>query len=110
MKNKVFMGLAAVVNNTKACLGEIINVGSDQETKTGEGIRIIEELMGKKATFKIQPALQGDQTQTRAIITKARKLLNYNPKTQLRDGLQKQVDWYKALYAKQLSKANSQTE
>lgn len=90
-------GLAAVMPNTEACLGEIINIGSDIAVKTGEGIKIIEELMGKKAQFKIQPAIQGDQSQTKAIIDKARKLLNYQPTTQLREGLQKQIDWYKTL-------------
>lgn len=96
-------GLASVIQNTEACLGEIINIGSDIAVKTGEGIKIIEELMGKKAKFKIQPALQGDQSQTKAIIDKARKLLNYQPSTQLREGLQKQIDWYKQLYSDYLN-------
>lgn len=87
-------GLASVIENTEKCVGEIINVGSDQEVKTGEGIKLIEELMGKKARFKWHNAIQGDQTQTKAIIGKAKKLLNYEPSTQLREGLQKQIDWY----------------
>ncbi|MCD6178641.1 MAG: NAD-dependent epimerase/dehydratase family protein [Bacteroidales bacterium] len=97
-------GLAAVLNNTEACLGEIINVGSDKEIKTGDGIRIIEEIMGKKARFDIQAPLQGDQTQTLAIIDKAIRLLNYQPTTELKEGLQKQVEWYKELFSKSLNK------
>jgi nucleoside-diphosphate-sugar epimerase len=97
-------GLAAVIDNTENCLGEIINVGSDIEAKTIDGIKLIEELMGQKAKFNIQAAVNGDQTQTRAIIDKARKLLNYNPSTQLKDGLQKQVEWYNILYFNHLKK------
>ncbi|MDA3907401.1 MAG: NAD-dependent epimerase/dehydratase family protein [Bacteroidales bacterium] len=98
------IGLAGVISNTEACLGEIINVGSDKEMTTGEGIRIIEELMGKKARFAMQPPLQGDQTQTLAIIDKAKRLLNYNPTTELKEGLEKQVEWYKELFSKYLRK------
>lgn len=97
-------GLAAVLNNTDVCLGEIINIGSDKEMKTGEGIRIIEDIMGKKARFALQPPLQGDQTQTLAIIDKAKRLLNYHPITELKEGLEKQVEWYKELLSNYLEK------
>lgn len=97
-------GLAAVIDNTAACLGEIINVGSDKEMKTSDGIRIIEEIMGKKARFAMQPPLQGDQTQTLAIIDKAKRLLNYHPTTELKAGLEKQVEWYKELFSNYLKK------
>ena len=37
----------------------------------------------------------GDQWRTNANIDKAKKLLDYNPTTGLKEGLQYQIDWYK---------------
>ena len=37
-------GLMAVIPNQNKCLGEIINLGSDKEVKTSDGIKIIEQL------------------------------------------------------------------
>jgi nucleoside-diphosphate-sugar epimerase len=39
-------------------------------------------------------ARPGDQSRTKANIDKARKLLDYNPKTGLKEGLEGQVRWF----------------
>jgi len=87
-------GFTAVLNNPDHVIGEIINMGSDVELTTGEGIALIEQIMGKKARLDIRPRRPGDQLHTCANIGKARKLLGYAPHTQLADGLQSEVDWY----------------
>lgn len=74
--------------------GEIINLGAEDEHKTHEGIELIEELLGKKIKRKMVSSRPGDQFRTLANIQKAKKLLNYDPKTTLREGLQHQIDWY----------------
>ena len=84
----------AVVENLDKCLGEIINIGIDKVDTTGEGIEIVEEIIGKKAKIKNVPKRAGDQLETRANIEKARRLLGYEPKTPLREGLEKQVKWF----------------
>lgn len=75
-------------------IGETFNLGNDQTNTTGEGLRIVEELMGKKAKIKLVSKRPGDQLETGAKIDKARKLLGLNPKTDLRTGLKKEIDWY----------------
>lgn len=75
--------------------GEIINLGAEDEHKTAEGIKLIEEILGNKIQLEVQPRRQGDQFRTLANIQKAKKLLNYNPRTSLREGLQLQVEWYR---------------
>lgn len=75
--------------------GEIINLGADEEHKTQEGIEIVEELLGKKIQLEVKPRRQGDQSRTLANIQKAKKLLDYDPKTSLKEGLRLQVKWYK---------------
>ena len=86
-------GLAAVIGREDIVDGEIINLGTDEVNTTKEGIEIVEELLGKKMLIDHKPARQGDQLKTAAVIEKARKLLDYDPKTSLRDGLRIQVEW-----------------
>ena len=87
-------GLIAVFNQPEKTIGEIFNIGTEVELTTGEGIRIIEEILGKKAIIDIKPKRPGDQLRTCANITKARKILNYNPQTPLEKALEAEVGWY----------------
>lgn len=75
-------------------IGETFNLGNDKTNTTGEGLKIVEDLMGKKAKIKLVPKRPGDQLETGAKIDKARKLLGYNPETDFRTGLKKEIDWY----------------
>ena len=88
-------GLVAVLQRPEPAVGEIFNLGSDVEMTTGQGIRIVEEIMGQKANMKIMPKRPGDQLRTCANIEKASRLLGYEPKTRLEDGLHAEVDWYR---------------
>lgn len=88
-------GFMAILNNYEKCIGEIFNLGLDSTNTTGEGLKIIEDYLGKKAIYDIRPVRSGDQLETRATITKAREILGYNPTTKLEVGLLKEVDWFK---------------
>lgn len=88
-------GMVAVLDNLDRCIGEIFNLGTDALHTTAEGIRIIEEIIGQPARMSIKPRRPGDQLRTHANIEKARRILGYNPTTTLREGLEKEVDWYK---------------
>ena len=87
-------GLASIIGNESVINGEIINLGTDVVNTTQEGISIVEKKMNKKLVIDHQPARKGDQQKTSAVINKAVKLLNYKPKSTLKEGLQKQIDWY----------------
>ncbi len=88
-------GCLLVLENLNKCIGEIFNLGNDKTNTTGEGIKIIEKILGKKAKFKIIPKRAGDQVETSANIKKARKIFGYNPSVSLEEGLANQVKWYK---------------
>ncbi|WP_420627599.1 NAD-dependent epimerase/dehydratase family protein [Candidatus Leptofilum sp.] len=90
----IIEGFVSVLERPENVIGEIINLGSDVEMTTGQGIGLIEEIMGKKAKLDIRPKRPGDQLHTCANIGKARELLGYAPHTQLADGLEAEVDWY----------------
>jgi nucleoside-diphosphate-sugar epimerase len=88
-------GLLAVMDHLAACEGEILNIGTDTTITTGEGIAIVEEIIGQPAQIERVPKRAGDQLQTHANIDKARRLLGYQPQTLPREGLAHQVDWYR---------------
>lgn len=88
-------GLILMMGNRDKVLGEIFNLGTEQAITTGDGIRIIEEILGAKVKLSIKPKRLGDQQETRANIKKAKNLLGYNPSTDPRVGLEKEVLWFK---------------
>ncbi len=51
--------------------------------------------LGRRAEIDWQPPQPGDVPQTFADITKARKLLGYDPQTQIEAGIQKFVEWFR---------------
>ena len=91
----IIAGFLLVFNNPEKVIGEIINIGSDKEITTREGIAIVEKIMGKKARFDIKPKRPGDQLHTKANIAKARRILGYEPRARLEEALRTQISWYK---------------
>ena len=89
-------GIVSVINNEDAVDGEIINLGTEVEHTTQEGIEAVETVIGKTIQINHVEARAGDQLRTKANIDKAKKLLNYNPQTTLLEGVKKQVEWYEA--------------
>ncbi len=79
-------GLIAALDRLHVCTGEIFNLGTDTALTTGEGIRIVEEIMGRRANIVYQPPRPGDQAKTHANIAKIHSALGYVPRTTPRDG------------------------
>ncbi len=73
---------------------EIINLGNNYTVSLKELIKAIEDVTGKEAVIKQLPEQPGDVPKTFADITKAEKLLGYNPQTKLKDGLEKFYQWF----------------
>lgn len=66
---------------------EIINLGNDSVCNLNEFIEIIERITKKKAYINQMGDQKGDVKGTSADIEKAKKLINFNPKTNLEKGL-----------------------
>jgi len=60
-------------------------------------VELLEEATGKKAIVEQKPVQPGDMPLTWAEISKAGRLLGYQPRTQLTDGLQQFVAWYRTV-------------
>ena len=89
-------GVVSVIDREDIVNGEIINLGTEVEHTTQEGIEAVETILDKKIKINVIPKRAGDQLRTKANIDKARRLLGYNPRTTLLEAVKKQVDWYKA--------------
>lgn len=74
---------------------EIINLGGGAPVSLNQMIETIEKVLNKKATIEHLPMQPGDVSKTAADITKAKKLLNYNPKTSFKEGIIKFIEWEK---------------
>lgn len=88
-------GVVSVIGNESKVDGEVINLGTEVEHTTQEGIEAVEKVLGRSIKVKIVPKRAGDQSRTKANIDKARRLLNYNPQTTLLESVTHQVNWYK---------------
>jgi UDP-glucuronate 4-epimerase len=87
-------GVVSVIGKVDLVNGEVINLGTEEENTTHHGIEIVEQILNKKIIIQEVDARVGDQLRTKAVIDKARRLLGYNPKTSLYEGLKAQVQWY----------------
>ena len=79
---------------------EIFNLGESDTVELCELITLLEENLDKKAVIERKPMQPGDVPQTFADITKARKLLDYNPTTKIEEGIRKFVEWFNGENAK----------
>jgi UDP-glucuronate 4-epimerase len=80
---------------------DVFNLGESETIQLKDLIAAIEKALGKKAKISQLPEQPGDMPLTCADISKARKFLNYNPKTKFDVGLPRFVDWFlKSLGAK----------
>ena len=77
-------------------LYDLFNLGESETIQLKDLIAAIEKTVGKKATINQLPEQAGDVPLTCADISKARKLLGYNPTTPLSAGLPKFVEWFLA--------------
>ena len=75
-------------------LFDIFNLGESDTIELRQLIEAIEEALGRKAQIRVLPEQPGDVPLTCADISKARKLLGYDPKTPLHVGLPKFVEWF----------------
>ena len=89
----IIQGVVAAIENPHPY--EIFNLGNSYPVKLNELVSLLEKLSGKKAKRKYLPMQPGDVWQTWSNIEKSRKMLGYQPKTSIEEGLKKFIVWYK---------------
>jgi nucleoside-diphosphate-sugar epimerase len=74
---------------------EIINLGGHEVITINALIARLEDRIGKKATIERHPPNQADMLTNQADVTKAGRLLGWQPKVGLEEGISQLVDWYR---------------
>jgi UDP-glucuronate 4-epimerase len=75
---------------------EIYNLGESATTSLQELVGIVGEACGKTPLLERQPMQPGDVQITYANVDKAKALLGYAPATNVREGVERFVAWYRA--------------
>ncbi len=79
---------------------KIYNIGNNAPIKLMDFIQTIEQKIGKVAQKKMMDMQPGDVHSTYADTSELINDLGYKPKTPLKDGISKFIDWYHAFYLK----------
>ncbi|HAW49426.1 TPA: hypothetical protein DCX16_00510 [bacterium] len=83
---------AGLVNKT---IGNIINVANSREVSVNYLISIIKKFIKRDIDVEYLPRIQGDPERNPADITKAKEILEFSPKVDFEEGIQKTIEWYK---------------
>ncbi|HLA10263.1 MAG TPA: GDP-mannose 4,6-dehydratase [Pyrinomonadaceae bacterium] len=78
-----------------ASIYEVINLGESRTVQLNELIQLLERELGVDAIIERKPLQPGDVPATFANIEKARRLLAYEPQTQIEDGIARFVKWFR---------------
>ena len=78
--------------------GEVINLGNPKETRIIELAKLIRELTRSNSPIEFHPLPPDDPKRRCPDITKAKKLLNWEPTVSLREGLKRTIKWFKEGY------------
>jgi dTDP-glucose 4,6-dehydratase len=73
-----------------------VNIGNPNEFTILECAREVIELTGSRSELRYLPMPQDDPTRRCPDITKAKVLLGWEPKTELREGLIRTIDYFKS--------------
>jgi UDP-N-acetylglucosamine 4-epimerase len=86
--------LAMFTPNAEA-VNQVYNIAKGERTTLNELFDMLKEISGKQINAIHGPERSGDIKHSLANVSKAKKLLGYNPSTSPLDGLRKTFDWYK---------------
>ena len=75
---------------------DVINLGGHEVITINNLIRLIEDVVGRKAIVDYGPADPADMRSNWADVSKAGELLGWEPQFNMRDGIEKLVEWYNA--------------
>lgn len=81
--------------NTSVPFYRVLNIGNSSPVKLMDFIETMERALGKEAKKQMLPMQEGDVKQTYADVTELKKLTNYKPQTNLKEGIGEFVKWYK---------------
>ncbi|UCC66853.1 MAG: GDP-mannose 4,6-dehydratase [Deltaproteobacteria bacterium] len=97
----IIEGVMGAVKNLRGY--DIVNLGESRTVPLQEVISLLEDAVGKKAEIEELPEQPGDAPITYADISKARRLLGYDPQVGVEEGIKLFVRWFQEREGKGLS-------
>lgn len=79
--------------------GEVFNIGGGSRVILKEVIDTIEQIVDRPIRISFTEAARGDARHTSADVTKAKKILGYQPQVSLEAGLRQEWEWIQSLYS-----------
>jgi UDP-glucuronate 4-epimerase len=76
----------------------VYNLGNHKSEKLTDFIAEIERALNRKASYQFEPMQPGDVERTYADIDASRRDLGFDPKTPIREGVPRFVQWYRGYY------------
>jgi UDP-glucuronate 4-epimerase len=92
---------AAPAAGTSAAPYRLYNIGNNNPAELLDMIALLEQALGRKATLNMLPMQPGDVARTYANIDELSADTGFKPRTDLREGLERFVNWYRAYYGPQ---------
>ncbi|NHW44806.1 MAG: NAD-dependent epimerase/dehydratase family protein, partial [Candidatus Verstraetearchaeota archaeon] len=80
--------------------GEVVNVGSPREVTILELAELIKRLTGSGSPIVLEPPRPDDPRRRCPDISKARKLLGWEPRTPLEEGLKLTIKWFEEVLSR----------
>ena len=96
VSDAVAANLAAA--SVDGAVGEIFNIGGGSRVVLKEVLETMEEIVDKPIKRNHIEKAMGDARHTAADVSKAQKILGYEPQVSLREGLTKEWEWVKGIY------------
>ena len=87
-------GVSSVIENVSKVTGKTLNVSSGQGAYLIELAREINERTPRDSAITIEPSRPGEVKRYIGDISRAQKLLGYEPEYSLAAGLERTIDWY----------------
>lgn len=93
----IIEGIMGAMRNLKGY--DIFNLGESRTVPLRELVSLLEQALGKKAEIEELPEQPGDVPITYADISKAHRLLDYNPQVGIEEGVERFVRWFRGVNA-----------
>lgn len=93
----IIQGVLASIARTRTHPGEfeVINLGESRTTSLSKLVRLIADASGIEPDLQHMPMQPGDVNRTFADVSKAKRLLGYQPTTPVEEGIPRFIEWFK---------------
>lgn len=95
ISNVVQANINAIFCENDAAWNQVYNIAAGEKTAVVEVYKVLLEIIGKTLPAKHGPERPGEIKDSLANISKAKELLDYDPKVRIKEGLKMTVEWFR---------------